>query len=121
VVGKPWGLRWVKTSVSFTANITQRRHPERAPARRSFGSGASRNGQKQAPWRAGIYEEICTDSSIQRNIFVLLGVLREGKVSLLLQHLIRLLAYAFQRSIIIAARIHFLPVEKAWFGAPLHK
>ena len=65
----------------FTVNIIPARHPERAPARRSFGSGASRNGQNQAPWRAGIYEEICTDSSIQRNIFVLLGVLREGKVT----------------------------------------
>ena len=29
---------------------------ERLAARRSFGSEASRNGQNQAPWRAGIYE-----------------------------------------------------------------
>ncbi len=31
---------------------------ERLAARRSFGSGATRNGQNQAPWRAGIYEGV---------------------------------------------------------------
>ena len=40
------------------ANPTAIRHPERAPARRSFGSVAKRNGQNQAPWRAGIYEGV---------------------------------------------------------------
>ena len=34
------------------------RHPERASARRSFGSVAKRNGQNQALQRAGIYEEV---------------------------------------------------------------
>ena len=34
-------------------------HPERGQRpRRSFGSEASRNGQNQAPWRAGIYKGV---------------------------------------------------------------
>ena len=42
---------------SPTANAPSTRHPERGQRpRRSFGSGAKRNGQNQAPWRAGIYE-----------------------------------------------------------------
>ena len=39
--------------------------------------------------------------------------MRCSKAKLLL---IRLLAYIFQRSIIIVARIHLLPLEKAWVG-----